>query len=99
MPNAYTNRAHMIVQRSGNAEAGVWINERLNVQQDMKRLFGTEEAHLRLVAIASDSDNTGESVRAGFADLHFVRATESCQFEVVKPSVALDHTMSPRHSE
>lgn len=99
MPNAYTDRAHMIVQRSGNSEAGFWVNERLNVQQDVKRLFGTDEAQLRLVAVASDSDNTGESVRAGFADLHFVRANESCSFEIVKPGVALDQTMFLRHSE
>ncbi len=99
MPNAYTDRVRMIVQRSGNDEAGFWVTERVNIYQDVKRSFGTADARLKLVAVASDSDNTGETVRAGFADLHFVRANEACQFESLKSGVALDQSTSPRHSE
>lgn len=44
MPNAYTSRAQMIVQRSGNAEAGLWVGERVNVLQEMERTFGTSRA-------------------------------------------------------
>ena len=99
MPNAYTDRVRMIVQRSGNDEAGFWVTERVNIHHDVKRSFGTSEARLKLVAVASDSDNTGETVRAGFADLHFVRATDACQFESLKSGVALDQSASPRHSE
>ena len=99
MPNAYTDRVRMIVQRSGNDEAGFWLTERVNIYQDVKRSFGTADARLKLVAVASDSDNTGETVRAGFADLHFVRANEACQFESLKSGVALDQSASPRHSE
>jgi hypothetical protein len=99
MPNAYTDRVRMIVQRSGNDDAGFWVNERVNIHQDVKRSFGTSDARLKLVAVASDSDNTGETVRAGFADLHFVRVTEACQFESLKSGVALDQSSSPRHSE
>jgi len=89
----------MIVQRSGNDEAGFWVTERVNIHQDVKRSFGTHDARLKLVAVASDSDNTGETVRAGFADLHFVRANDACQFESLKPGVALEHSVSPRNSE
>jgi hypothetical protein len=99
MPNAYTDRVRMIVQRSGNEEAGFWVAERVNIHHDIKRSFGTSDAHLKLVAVASDSDNTGETVRAGFADLHFVRATEACQFDSLKSGVALDQNTSPQHSE
>lgn len=99
MPNAYTDRVQMIVQRSGNDEAGLWVNERVNVHLDAKRSFATGDAHLRLVAIASDSDNTGENVRAGFADLHFVRLNDPCQFESAKPSVALDHHLPIRRTD
>jgi hypothetical protein len=99
MPNAYTDRVRMIVQRSGNDEAGFWVTERVNIHHDVKRSFGTSEARLKLVAVASDSDNTGETVHAGFADLHFVRATDACQFESLKSGVALDQSASPRHSE
>jgi len=99
MPNAYTDRVRMIVQRSGNEEAGFWIGERVNIHNEVSRSFGTSVARLKLVAVASDSDNTGETVRAGFADLHFVRATEACQFDSLKSGVALEQSTSPRHSE
>lgn len=79
-PNAYTDRARMVVQRSGNGDAGSWMEERVNVRADVAKVFGVERAALTFIAIAADSDNTGERVRAGFADLHFVAANQPCQF-------------------
>lgn len=96
MKNAYTDRVQMIVQRSGDDEAGMWVNERVNVYQDVKRSFTTGDAQLQLIAIASDTDNTGENVRAGFADMHFVRPHEPCQFESTKSGVALEHSLPMR---
>lgn len=81
MPNAYTSRAQMIVQRSGDSEAGVWVSERVDVLKDMERSFGTSKGKLQLVALGSDSDNTRESVRAGFANIHFVQADQPCANE------------------
>jgi hypothetical protein len=78
MPNAYTARAQMVVRRTGNLESGKWIAERVNVLEDLHRTFGTTNGKLKLLAIASDSDNTKEKVRAGFADIAFVKADEAC---------------------
>lgn len=78
MPNAYTSRAQMVVRRTGNLESRKWIAERVNVLEDLHRTFGTTNGKLKLLAIASDSDNTKEKVRAGFADIAFVRADEAC---------------------
>ena len=80
MPNAYTDRAQMIVQRTGNAELGQWVTERVDVRADVIRAFGSEKARPTLVAIASDTDNAGEKTRAGFADLHFVGKNDACRF-------------------
>ena len=80
MSNAYTDRAQMIVRRSGNAEVGRWVTERVDVRDDVIRAFGSDKARPILVAIASDTDNTGEKVRAGFADLHFVGKNDACNF-------------------
>jgi len=80
MPNAYTDRAQMIVQRTGNTEIGRWVTERVDVRADVIRAFGSEKARPTLVAIASDTDNTGEKTRAGFADLHFVGKNDACRF-------------------
>lgn len=78
--NAYTDRTAMVVQRSGAAQAGRWVSERVNVLADATRAFGSLPFKASLVAVASDTDNTGEQTRAGFAELHFVGADEPCQF-------------------
>jgi hypothetical protein len=80
MPNAYTDRARMIVRRSGDAQAGGWVEERVNVRADAGRQFGSDRMTLKFVALASDADNTGERARAGFADLHFVAEDQACDY-------------------
>ena len=87
--NAYTSRAQMIVQQTGNTHAGKWIEERVNVKTDVAKLFGTDKAKLFLLAIAADSDNTKENVKSGFADLHFVSEDQSCNFTpMIKYNIA-----------
>jgi len=76
-PNAYTDRAMMVVLRSGPADAGRWVWERRDVRRDAARLFTAAATPVQL-AITADTDNTGESARAGFADLHFVGAGAPC---------------------
>ena len=78
--NVYTDRAAMVVQKSGNQQAGQWVNERANVLEDVRHAFGTGDVTAKLLAVASDTDNTGASARAAFADLHFVGAEEPCHF-------------------
>ncbi len=79
-PNAYTDRAQMVVLRSGNEQANQWVNERVNVSDDVQKAFGTADAEVSLLAVASDTDNTGETAEAGFSDLHFVAADSPCAF-------------------
>lgn len=76
--NAYTDRARMLVLRSGGADARRWISERRDVGADFRRAFGHEPLRLTGLAIASDTDNTGETARAGFADFRFVAAGDEC---------------------
>ncbi len=78
--NAYTDRTQMIVQRSGSAQVGTWVNERVDILSDVVRAFGSPLANINLLAVASDTDNTKEDVRAGFADLHFVGRDQPCVF-------------------
>lgn len=70
----------MLVVRSGNEEAGSWVEERRDVQADFNDIFAVQGGSLIQVAIASDTDNTGGSARVGFADLHFVSGEQSCEF-------------------
>jgi hypothetical protein len=78
-PNAYTDRARMIVLRSGAADAGRWVDERRDIAADASRLFGPRARAVQL-AVTADTDNTGESARAGFAQLHAVPAGAPCRF-------------------
>lgn len=78
-PNAYTDRAMMVVLRSGNDEAGRWIEERRNVRSDVARLFSADAQAVQL-AVTADTDNTRQTAHAGFADFHFVAADQACQF-------------------
>jgi hypothetical protein len=76
--NAYTDRTRMLVLRSGNGKAGAWVQERRHVGKDFQRAFGDVGGKLSGIALASDTDNTGEEAHAGFADFRFVAADESC---------------------
>lgn len=76
--NAYTDRARMLVLRSGTAEAGGWVRERRNVAADFRRAFGDLPARLTGLALATDTDNTGGVARAGFADFRFVAEDDAC---------------------
>lgn len=76
--NVYTDRARMLVLRSGTADAGRWVHERRNVLKDFQRAFGDLQGQLKSIALASDTDNTGEEAHAGFADFRFVANESDC---------------------
>mgnify|MGYP001773278749 FL=1 len=80
MPNAYTDRAQMLVLRSGMEDTGQWVEERRNLLEDLQRFFDTAPDRPLQLAIASDSDDTGSSASALFADIHLVAEGEQCQF-------------------
>ncbi len=76
--NTYTDRARMLVLRSGSAFAGRWVDERRDVGADFLAAFGHPPLKLTGVAIAADTDQTGEEARSGFADLRFVARADDC---------------------
>jgi hypothetical protein len=73
MWSPFTDRLWMIVLESGNARAGQWVPESRDVAADFRAAFGAtwQGAPPRIigVALASDTDNTGESVTAWYGDL------------------------------
>lgn len=72
-PNAYTDRAHMIVVDSGSADLGRWIAHERNVYEDYRRVFGEEPPPVSGVAIMTDTDDTGETASARFAQISLGR--------------------------
>ncbi len=78
--NAYTDRARMIVVESGADNAGKWVAGQRDILADFTAAFGVQQARLTSLAVASDTDNTGESAHAGFADFHFIPRGQTCAF-------------------
>lgn len=78
--NAYTDRARMIVLQTGAENAGKWVTERRDVLADFTAAFGLTQPRLSALAVAADTDNTGEKAHAGFAGFHFIARGQACAF-------------------
>ncbi len=71
-PNAYTDRVVMVALRDATDAVGTWVEERRNVRDDIRRLFGEEVRTLRAVAIMTDTDDSGQRATAWYGDIAFV---------------------------
>lgn len=78
--NAYTDRARMVVLQSGGANAGRWVEQRVNLASDFARAFPGVTGQANLIAVAVDTDQTRGKARGWFADLHFVAPDQACHF-------------------
>jgi hypothetical protein len=70
-PSAYTDRSMMVAVRSGPSDTMLWKAERRNIKEDFKRLFGQCVHQVDLVALMTDTDNTGAKVIAWYGDIYF----------------------------
>lgn len=71
-------RTRMLVLRTGAADAGRWLAERRDLDADYRHAFGRAPGRLIALGMASDTDDTGEEARAGFADFRFAGKDEPC---------------------
>lgn len=76
VPSAFTDRVRMIILDSGAADAGRWVSHSRNVAEDFRKAFGEAPPRVTGVAVATDTDNTGDDVTAWFGDLRFEASTE-----------------------
>jgi hypothetical protein len=75
----YTDRAQLVVAETGVGRAGQWVTERTDIVIDFDKAFGGTAKPIQL-AVASDTDNTGGTAHAAFADIHFVARSQRCRF-------------------
>jgi len=61
LTSKYTDRAKLVIRRTGNKHAGEWVKEKVNIVDDYKAAFGEEPPAIATIAVMNDSDNTGES--------------------------------------
>lgn len=71
-PNAYTDRARMIVVNSGTQKAGQWVTHTRDLVADFRDAFGEDPPDVIAVALATDTDNTGETATAWYGDIEFL---------------------------
>ena len=65
----YTDRMRVIVVESGSENVDRWREMRRDVVEDFRAAFGEDPPAISGVAVASDTDNTGESVTAFYGDI------------------------------
>lgn len=73
VPSSYTNLMRMIVVESGAARVNQWLSVERDVAADFKAAFGDEAPAVSAIAIATDTDNTGETATAFYGDISFYK--------------------------
>ena len=73
VPNPHTDRVRMIVVESGSERAGRWLDYERDIAADFRAAFGEDPPPVTGVAIMTDTDNTGESLRAWYGDIALSR--------------------------
>jgi hypothetical protein len=71
--SAYTDRVRVIVLRNRGDAIGDWVSERRDIIDDYLRAFGGQPVPVSGLAIAADTDQTGERVTAWFGDISLGR--------------------------
>ncbi len=67
----YTSLVRTVVVESGNERVNRWLDVERNIAADFRAAFGDDAPVITAVAVASDTDNTGESATAYYGDILF----------------------------
>lgn len=68
-PSPYSRQVGMLVMRSGETQAGQWLNEERDLIADYQRYFGRSPQRISAIGIVVDTDNTQTRGEAWFSDL------------------------------
>ncbi|MDT8429686.1 MAG: DUF3047 domain-containing protein [Pseudomonadales bacterium] len=70
--NAYAGRnSQMWPVDSGDANVGIWVSHSRDIRADWLQAFGEDIGNLDAVALMTDTDNSGGSLTAWYADIRF----------------------------
>ncbi len=73
----YSKRAKIVVLRSGEEGMGHWHDEAVNVLEDYRRLFGSDDVPgVRGIGVLTDSDNTGTQAAGDYRSFRFSEGSE-----------------------
>ncbi len=71
--NSHTSRIKMIVADSGTSQLGDWCERGVNLYEDFRNAFGEDPPPVIWIGVMTDTDNTGERIKAYYGDIQ-VRA-------------------------
>ena len=57
--------------RSGDSEVNTWVREKRNVKADFQQFLGRPVRYINMIALMSDTDNSGANVSAEYGDIYF----------------------------
>ncbi|PKH06171.1 DUF3047 domain-containing protein [Moritella sp. Urea-trap-13] len=73
-PNAFAgSNAQMYAVRSFDDQLDTWYEEKRNVYEDLKQMFGTEIKYIDAVALMTDTDNGSGNAVAYYGDISFTQ--------------------------
>ncbi|KAF3977516.1 MAG: DUF3047 domain-containing protein [Methylococcales symbiont of Iophon sp. n. MRB-2018] len=71
-PNAFaSNNATMLALRSANDKTAKWYQEKRNIIEDFKTLYGIDIRYIDAVALMTDTDNSEGQATAYYGDIYF----------------------------
>ena len=71
-PNAFAgNNAMMLALRSAEDKTSTWYQEKRNIIEDFKALYGIDIRYIDGLALMTDTDNAGGQATAYYGDLYF----------------------------
>lgn len=84
-PNAYTDKAMVVVVRSGEEGTRRWWTEERNLLEDFREAFGYDPPEITSLAIMTDADDTGATASACYGDILLLEADSSGVRETPSP--------------
>ena len=85
-PSTYTDRVRMVVVESGPARVKRWVDVERDVYRDFRAAFGEAPPAISAIAVATDTDNTGETVTAWYGDISLHKRAVSASPPRHKPA-------------
>lgn len=76
-PNAYTDKAMVVVVRSGEEGTRRWWTEERNLLEDFREAFGYDPPEITSLAIMTDADDTGATASACYGDIVLLESHSS----------------------
>lgn len=67
----FTKNVRLVAVDSGTARLNSWVSHKRNVRADLREQFGEDILSIDVVALMTDTDNSGQQARAFYGDIWF----------------------------